>query len=181
MKFSLFTEYKKVTIVSDSIAKYVTGIEGVQLQSFSGDTISRLANRLSTGQVRLNKFDYVIFHVGTNDIARNAPFEHIISDYGNLIGIARKIKPKINIIMSAILPRPVDHIKTDPLIRRVNSHILKNMTKHMNIRFFRTYRPFMYQGRIKRELFAKLDGGLHLNTEGTNKLRNYFLRSIAAM
>ena len=41
MKFSLFTEYKKVTIVSDSIAKYVTGIEGVQLQSFSGDTISR--------------------------------------------------------------------------------------------------------------------------------------------
>ena len=39
----------------------------------------------------------------------------------------------------------------------------------------------MFQGRVKRELFAKLDGGLHLNTEGTNKLRNYFLKSIAAM
>lgn len=163
------------------MAKYVTGIEGVLLQAFSGDTISRMANRLSRGQIILDNFDYVIFHVGTNDIARNASFDHIISDYGNLIGITRKIKPKIKIIISAILPRPVDHVKTDPLIRRVNSYILKNMTKHMNIRFFRTYRPFMFQGRVKRELFAKLDGGLHLNTEGTNKLRNYFLRSIAAM
>ena len=76
------------------------------------------------------------------------------------------------------LPTPM---KTDPLIRRVSSHILKNVTKHMDISFFRTYRPFMFQGRVKREVYAKLDGCLHLSNEGTNKLRNYFIRSIAAM
>ena len=167
--------------MSDSIAKYVTGIDGVHLQTFSGDTIGRMSNRLLSGEITLENFDYVVFHVGTNNVARNESFESIISDYGNLIGICRKIKPKINIIISAILPRPVDHAKTDPLIRRINSYILKKMSKHLNIRFFRTYRPFMFGGRVKRELFAKLDGGLHLNTEGTNKLRYYFLRSIAAM
>lgn len=179
--FTLVTENKRVTIVSDSIAKYVTGIEGVYLQAFSGDTIGRMSNRLLSGEITLQHYDYIVFHVGTNNVARNESFDSIISDYGNLIGICRKIKPKINIIISAILPRPLDHEKTDPLIRRLNSYILKNMTKHLNIRFFRTYRPFMYGGRVKRELFAKRDGGLHLNTEGTNRLRYYFLRSIAAM
>lgn len=140
-----------------------------------------MSNRLLTGEISLHEFDYVIFHVGTNDIARNSNFDNIISDYGNLIGICRKMKPKINIVLSAILPRPVDYNKTDPLIRRVNSYICKTMTKTMHIRFFRTYRPFMYMGNVKRELFAKRDGGLHLNTEGTNRLRFYFLRSIAAM
>lgn len=179
--FILFAEYKKVTIVSDSIAKYITGIEGVSLQAFRGDTIGRLTNRLLSHQVKLEQFDHVIFHVGTNDIGNKASFDHMISDYGNLIGICRKVKPSINIIMSAILPRPVDHENTDIMIKRVNGYLQRNMSKSMNFRFLRTYRPFMYAGKVKRELFAKRDGGLHLNTEGTNKLRYYFLRTIASM
>ena len=121
--------------MSDSIAKYVTGIDGVHLQAFSGDTIGRMTNRLLSGENTLENFDYVVFHVGTNNVARNESFESIISDYGNLIGICRKIKPKIKIILSAILPRPVDHAKTDPSVRRINPYILKKMSKHLNIRF----------------------------------------------
>ena len=98
MIFPFITEYKKVTIVSDSMAKYVTGIEGVQLQACRGDTFSRIANRLSRRQIILGKFDYVIFHVGTNDIAQDASFDHIISDNCNLIGIIRKFKPKIKLL-----------------------------------------------------------------------------------
>lgn len=167
--------------MSDSIAKYVSNIEGVTLQAFRGATISKIYNRIESGEISLKGFDYIILHAGTNNVDNREKFESIISDYGNFVGICRKINPKINIVISAILPRPVDHEKTDPLIRRINTYVLKNMTKNLNIRFFRTYRPFMYAGRVKRELFAKRDGGLHLNTEGTNKLRYYFLRSIAAM
>lgn len=165
------------------MAKYVTGIEGVYLQAFSGDTVSRMANRMLTGQVSLRNFDHVIFHVGTNDIGRRAPFDNIISDFGNLIGICRKIKPSIDIIISAILPRPIDHEVSDPVIKRVNSYLQKNMSRSMNFKFIRTYRPFMFAGKVKRELFAKNDGGLHLNTERTNRLRYYFLRTtcIASM
>lgn len=176
----LFAELKRVTIVSDSIAKYVTGIDGVHLQAFSGDTIARMANRVLSGQVNLDNYDYVLFHVGTNDVARKSDFESIISDYGNLIGICRRKKPNINIIISAILPRPVDHDRSDPIIRRINAYLNRTMCKSLNFKFIPTYRPFMYCGRVKRELFAKNDGGLHLNTEGTSRLR-YFLRMIAAL
>lgn len=157
------------------------------LKSFGGDTIGRLANRLLNKQISLDEFDFVLLHVGTNDIANKSSlplqiaFNHILSDYGNLVGICRKLKPEVNILMSAILPRPVDHEKTDPLIRKVNGYLQKNMSKTMRFTFLRTYKPFMYAGNVKRELFARKDGGLHLNTEGTNKLRYFFLRSIASI
>lgn len=172
---------RQVTIISDSIAKYVSGIDGVVVQAFSGDTVSRLANRLLSRQASLEQFDYVIFHVGTNDIANRASFNAIISDFGNLIAICRKVKPNIKIIVSAILPRPVDHATTDSVIRQVNSYLMKNMSRNMNFRFICTYKPFTHCGKVKLELFAKRDGGLHLNTEGTNRLRYFFLRVISTL
>lgn len=183
-------------ILGDSIPKYISDIEGVVLQSFPGATIAKLANRIDSRQVSLEGFDYVLVHVGTNDIDnyvnREPPFrkqvtdvdhafDNIISDYGNLIGIIRKKKHNISILMSAILPRPKDHMKTDSLIRKVNGYLEKDMSKTSRITFLRSYKPFMYAGNVKRELFAKKDGGLHLNTEGTNKLRYFFLRSLASM
>lgn len=39
----------------------------------------------------------------------------------------------------------------------------------------------MYAGSVRRELFAKRDLGLHLNSEGTDALTHFFLRVIATM
>ena len=49
------------------------------LQAFSGDTIARLANRLINKEATIDNFNYVIFQVGTNDIAKKASFQSIIS------------------------------------------------------------------------------------------------------
>ena len=178
---SFIAEFKKVVIVSDSIAKHVQGIEGVDVRAFLGDSISKIGYRIDKKHVILDKYDYILLHVGTNDINRKASFHGMISDFGNLIGICRKRKPSIKIIISAILPRPVDFDNTDNPSRRVNGYLEKFMSKKMNFLFIKSYRPFMYKGQARRELFAKNDGGLHLNTEGTSKLRYYFLRTIAAM
>ena len=87
-------------ILGDSIPKYVSDIESVVLQSFSGDTIAKLSHRIDSKQVSVGNFEYVLIHVGTNDVdnyVNNEPkfkqkpfdieraFENIISDYGNLI------------------------------------------------------------------------------------------------
>ena len=36
-------------------------------------------------------------------------FNSMISSYGNLIGVIRKVHPAIKIVISAIIPRPKDH------------------------------------------------------------------------
>ena len=93
----------------------------------------------------------------------------------------RRKYPKINIIMSAIIPRPRDHGNTEDPIKRINSYMEKVMSKTLNFKFINTYRPFMFAGKPSAELFAKRDKGLHLNTKGSSRLRYYFLRTIASM
>ena len=170
---------RKVTIISDSIAKNVSGIDGCVVQAFRGDTISQLTNRIQSKQAKLLPFDFVIIHVGTNDIENGEPFNAMISSYGNLIGVIREIHPSIQIIISAIIPRPRDHVITDPRIRDVNSHLNKFMSKDMNFKFICTYRPFSYYGKPNIALYAKNDRGLHLNTEGTRRLKHFFLQVIS--
>ena len=56
-------------------------IEGVTLQSFSGDTIAELSQRVDSKQVSMENFEYVLIHVGTNDV-------------DNLVNIEPKCKQK---------------------------------------------------------------------------------------
>ena len=63
-------------------------------------------------------------HVGTNNIGRRDASAHILSDFGNLITSIRKTKPDIRIVISSILPRPVDHNVTDPMINYVNRFLI---------------------------------------------------------
>ena len=113
-------------ILGDSIPKYVSDIEDAVLQSFSGDTIAKLSSRIYSKQVSWEDFEYVLIHVGTNDVDNyvnheperkkkkhfeiDRAFDNMISDYGNLIGIIRKKKPSISILMSALLPRLKYHM-----------------------------------------------------------------------
>ena len=65
------------------------------------------------------------------------------------------------------------------MIRSVNKQLNKVMSK--TFKFVPSYKPFMYAGSVRRELFAQKDGGLHLNTEGTNVLTRFFLCVIATL
>lgn len=126
-------------------------------------------------------FDYVILHVGTNDLDNRFPYENIISDFGNLIGICQGKKPSICIVVSAILPRPLDYDITDSVRRSVNDYLQKSMSKSMRFKFVCSYKPFMYAGKVRRELFAKRDRGLHLNTAGTNALTRFLIKVVSTL
>ena len=158
--FFIFPEIRKVTLIGDSIIKNVSGIDGCSIQSFRGDTISKLANKIFSKVAKLLPYDYVILHVGTNDIDN------------------RKLHPTVQIIVSAIIPRPCDYKVSDPMVRDINSYLNKVMSRDMNFKFVCTYKPFTHCGKPKVQLYAKNDGGLHPNTEGSNRLKHFFLQVI---
>ena len=56
-----FPEFKKVTIVSDFIAKSVADIDGMVVQSFSGGTVAEIGYKVDEKKAKLDKFDYVLF------------------------------------------------------------------------------------------------------------------------
>ena len=105
-------------------------LDGVVVKCFPSATIAKLSRLLST-DVNLHNFEYIIIHVGTNNIGNRDSFGNILSDYGNLIASVKKLKSSIRIIVSAILPRPVDHDNTDSMIKAVNMELrTKSLIKH---------------------------------------------------
>ena len=176
--FVFITEKRRVIIVGDSIIKNMLPIDGVIIKSYPGDSIARLTMRIDGGEVNLSPFDYIIVHVGTNNIDRRHSYDDIITDYGNLIPIIKKKKRSIRFIISAILPRPVDH---DRMIKKVNKCLRTEMGPDLGFHFVETWKAVSKCGTFSRYLCAKKDRGLHLNTEGSRRLRYFFLPVISTI
>lgn len=156
-------------------------IEGVIIKSFRGDSIAQLSGRIDRREVDLSPFDYIIVHVGTNNIDRRESLDNMKSDYGNLIGIIKRKKSSIRIIMSAIIPRPIDHTVTDSMIKAVNNSLRREIGPDLGFHFVETWKAVSKFGSYRRYMYAKLDKGLHLNTEGSRRLRHFFLRVISTI
>lgn len=165
----------RVLIVSDSMAKYVKDVRHTEVLAFPGTNINRLASKIQNGQISIDK-EFSIFHVGTNDINMLNVGE-IMSSFNNLISIVKK-NSHTKIIMSSILPRPVDHQTTGDKVKLVNNK-LKQLCKDRHVQYLHTFRPFVKNNQPVRELFAIKDQGLHLNLEGTRRLRQFFINTIA--
>ena len=102
-------------------------------------------------------------------------FGATVSDFGNLIAQIKKKKPSIRIIISTILPSPLYHVDTDNMIKKVNTHLRTVMAPDLNFNFILSYRAFSIFGTYRRRyLYAKKGQGLHLNAEGSNRLRCFF-------
>ena len=175
------TECRRVLIIRDSIIKDLAPIEGVTLEAYPSSTIGYLSVLISNGGINFTNYDFLIVHVGTNNIGNRDSFGAIVSDFGNLIAQIRKKKPSIRIIISSILPRPLDHTDTDNMIKKVNTHLRTVMAPDLNFHFIRSHRAFSKYGTYRRYLYAKKDQGLHLNSEGSNRLRYFFLIVISTL
>ena len=100
-------------------------------------------------QAKLRPYDYVILHVGTNDIDNRAPFEHMIQ--------ICKIYQAMQIV-SAMIHRPCDYNDWVPMLRAGNS-FLNKQSKDMNFKLICAFKPFTFCGKPRVELFAKRHRG----------------------
>ena len=161
--------------MSDSIAKYVDNIRNCEVRDFPGININSLANKIQARRLVLDK-EFTIFHVGTNNIKSHDVGE-IKSCFNNLISVTRQ-HSNTKIVISAILPRPLDHTALGKKVKEVNRD-LKSLCKDRHVQFLHTFRPFLKNCQPIRELFAVNDHGLHLNLEGVRRLRQFFINSVA--
>lgn len=72
-------------------------------------------------------------------------------------------------------------MKYDPLesrVKQINKQ-LKALCDRRKLQYLHTYRIFLHNNHPIRSLFAVKDGGLHLNAEGTRKLRDFFINTVA--
>jgi hypothetical protein len=77
--------------------------------------------------------------VGPNDV-HNLSVDEIISDFNNLITVVRGIS-NTKILMSSILPRPVDYSVTGEKVKEVNRR-LKLLCAQRHARFLLSFKRF---------------------------------------
>jgi hypothetical protein len=80
---------------------YVRGIDGCTTQAFPGATITRLADFVSNGRINLKNVNFVIIHVGTNNVYSSQSVDTILSYHGDLIHRV-KSKRDVKIIFSSL-------------------------------------------------------------------------------
>lgn len=165
------------------MAKHVEEVDCLSVKAFPGKTIGGLVYEVSHNtdlQDSLLKSDYVIIHVGTNDIYKLS-HDQFPSSLNNLVAAISRVSNLIKPLISAIIPRPVDYGRTKDKVIKVNNKI-KYFCKIRKVPFVKTFRPFLdKRGHPLRHLFAIRDGGLHLNSEGSRVLSNFFLQVVKSL
>lgn len=164
---------RNALLISDSICKHIDGIRTLNTVSIPGANISSVHQYIKDNTTHINTFSHLILHVGTNDIGSGLTFELIVQYYVNLINLIRD-RLKCKIILSTVLPRPVDFEVTKSTVIRINNRLL-DFSKKYNFLLVKSFKPFVQQpGSIPKRIFFAKDG-LHLNYRGVFVLRNFLI------
>ena len=109
------------------------------LQAFPGVGIIDIIDLINRGIIKLH-FDIIIIHVGTNNIW-NYNLRDFENNYNQLVTDVTCLAKRI--MLSAILPRPVDFNQTKIFVVAVNT-LLRNMCLHRGADFIATYKFVKY-------------------------------------
>lgn len=151
-------------------------VDGLAVKSYRGASISEMEGFIKNDNLHLDTFDYIILHVGTNDV-NYLPIKKIMQAYKFLFRACAEVSGQVPIAVSAILPRPIDYDTTREICKNINLH-LEEFCKNHDLKFVRSYKRFLFAGRPITKFYATRDGGLHLSYEGTRQLRQCFIHTI---
>jgi hypothetical protein len=111
----------------------------MEVESISGANIYTIHQILKDNKARVKKYTHLFLHVGTNDIGNGLCSKLITRYYSNLLELITHNFFNIKIIMSAILPRPIDFDRTKQLVIETNNCFV-NLALKRNVQFVKTAR-----------------------------------------
>jgi lysophospholipase L1-like esterase len=111
----------------------------------------------------------LIIHCGTNDVQNGTPDE-IISRFETLVKSIKNLNHLMKILISSILPRPLDDSTNAPKVILTNK-ILKAKCLEWEVCFIRSNSIMIKHGKPVTSYFQD---GLHLSAQGVVRLKQFF-------
>lgn len=146
----------------------------MDVEAISGANIHTLHNFIKENKSLLKNYSHLLLHVGTNDIGNGLTTKLIIQYYNDLLDLIRNYNSSIKVIISSILPRPIDFEDTKNLVINTNNE-LSCLAIKKNVSFVKSYKPFVQQpgSIVKHKCYCR--DKLHLSYLGVSLLRNFFI------
>jgi lysophospholipase L1-like esterase len=161
-------------IVGDSIIRDIRYIRDCEIMSLSGIRLEELAIRIRRIIPETQRPNTVLIHCGTNNIERDDP-ESIGLKIKEIIDEIKRPCSSTTVIVSAILPRPRDDELVRHKVKNVNVKLKANCPSWGAV-FIATHRLMLKYGHPQSCYYRD---GLHLNKEGTKRLRQFFSQRLA--
>jgi lysophospholipase L1-like esterase len=163
-------------LLGDSILRNIRHISDSNVISLSGSTFSDLTNLISKHPSIISNASTILIHCGTNHISKE-PVHNIMTKFHSLIKAIRDSNSKCKIIVSSILPRPLDDDSSNIIVKDVNNQLKAECTKQ-NMFYIATNKLFLKSGKPVSEYYYD---GLHLTSTGVMRLRQMFSQRMAAL
>ena len=159
-------------LIGDSLTKYINSLYDTQTRAFPGASINSIIQKITNGELVLNGYNIIIYHIGRNNISNNDQPDKILLYFQDLINLTRLRNPNAAIVISQILPMhgesPAQNTTRYTLNKRIES-MCKNWDKKCFS--FRTWKRFIskYTHIPDDTLFGR--DGIHLNKKGYQVIR----------
>ena len=99
-----------------------------EIRTQPSTAVRQLIGDIALGVVQVGAFEAVMFHVGTHDIPSTGmgysrSTDAVVEDFAALLDIVRDFDAHCQVVVSAILPRPVDHLLSWYRVQQVNQRL----------------------------------------------------------
>jgi hypothetical protein len=98
---------RNVTLLSDSLCKWVRSIRNTDVQAIPGLNLDRLIDRINDYTLYVSNYRLIVLNVGTNNLVMDSQ-EEIIQKLTNVIEVIRAKNPNAGIAVNSIFFRPQD-------------------------------------------------------------------------
>lgn len=170
-------------IVADSTAIGIGTIRDSVVTILPTVTVQQLTGDIALDAVEVGGFGAVLLHVGTNDIPSlgvgyRRPIGAIVEDFSALLDVIRAKNSSCQVVFSAILPRPLDHLHSWFRVQQVNQGLRSLCSSESNVIFNPTYKFFVSHGAPNLAYFSSLDH-FHPSAVGQSRLRQAFQQALS--
>jgi hypothetical protein len=135
-------------MLTDSILKYCEIPGYLDVIAIRGAKVRNLRQYLAFHHTEINwgQYGLVIVHVGTNNFSNYESPWHVMTEVEGLVEDLLDCKASLDILFSAIIPRPADFPYTNPSIREFNKQLQIYCKDRSYTHFHATYNAFMAYG-----------------------------------
>ena len=155
---------------------------------YPGYTLARISDLIAFGQVNVKNYSAILLHFGTNDIPPTWDKHHkkhmvksidaVVQEYKSLVQLIRRDNSQAYIVLSAIIPRPIDHAKTKLRVEAINNKVQQWCCTQNRLIFQPTYKFFIKAGSPVLSYFSPSDR-LHLRGAGIKRLQQCMQQALS--
>lgn len=157
-------------VIGDSIAQNLRHLNDTDIWSFRGASVNDIINCISF--INVSDYSCIVLLCGTNNIISD-DLKGILASFHTLVQKLMFLNPLALIIISSVLPRPIDDTLVGHKVILVN-YLLKKYSLDWGAHFIPSFKLFLSHGHIVKQLYHT--DLLHLSLNGTIRLRQYFLQ-----